>query len=163
LPFGIVLGVWKFSVMLPNVCFDQLNVFRLCKCYMHVICFCICICLCLSLKINKLQKKLYLNAVFFNINLKYIYKKKCNAFFFLLYSRSMGGVYLYTHSTGGWVYSVRPSIRPSLRLSKIFFVAFFSATIDGRNLIFGHKLHIGKPYCGKRFWIRQIPTSCLPK
>jgi hypothetical protein len=24
-----------------------------------------------------------------------------------------------------------------------FFVAFFSATIDGRNLIFGHKLHIG--------------------
>jgi hypothetical protein len=25
---------------------------------------------------------------------------------------------------------------------------FFSATIDGRNLIFGHKLHIGMPYCG---------------
>jgi hypothetical protein len=32
--------------------------------------------------------------------------------------------------------------------SKIFFVAFFSANIDGRNLIFGHKLHIGMPYCG---------------
>jgi hypothetical protein len=29
-----------------------------------------------------------------------------------------------------------------------FFVAFFSATIDGRNLIFGHKLHIGTPYRG---------------
>ena len=45
-----------------------------------------------------------------------------------------------------------------------FFVAFFSATIDGRNLIFGHRLHIhvGMPYCGNRFWIRQIPTSCLP-
>jgi hypothetical protein len=43
-----------------------------------------------------------------------------------------------------------------------FFVAFFSATIDGRNLIFGHKLHIGTPYRGKRFWTRQIPTSCLP-
>ena len=42
------------------------------------------------------------------------------------------------------------------------FVAFFSATIDDRNLIFGHKLHIGMPYCGKRFWTRQIPTSCLP-
>jgi hypothetical protein len=42
-----------------------------------------------------------------------------------------------------------------------FFVAFFSATIDGRNLIFGHKLHIGTPYRGKRFLIRQIPTSCL--
>ena len=43
------------------------------------------------------------------------------------------------------------------------FVAFFSATIDGRNLIFGHKLHIGTPYRGKRFWTHQIPTSCLPK
>jgi hypothetical protein len=32
-----------------------------------------------------------------------------------------------------------------------FFVAFFSATIEGRNLIFGHKLHIGTPYRGKRF------------
>jgi hypothetical protein len=38
----------------------------------------------------------------------------------------------------------------------------WSATIDGRNLIFGHKLHIGTPYHGKRFWTHQIPTSCLP-
>jgi hypothetical protein len=44
-----------------------------------------------------------------------------------------------------------------------FFVAFFSATIDGRNLIFRHKLHIGTPYRGKRFLTRQIPTSYLPK
>jgi hypothetical protein len=36
-------------------------------------------------------------------------------------------------------------------------------SIDGRNLIFGHKLHIGTPYRGKRFLTRQIPTSCLPK
>ena len=43
-----------------------------------------------------------------------------------------------------------------------FLVTFFSATIDGRNLIFGHKLHIGTPYRGKRFWTHQIPTSCLP-
>ena len=43
-----------------------------------------------------------------------------------------------------------------------FFVTFFSATIDGRNLIFGHKLHIGTPYRGKRFWTHRIPTSCLP-
>jgi hypothetical protein len=42
-----------------------------------------------------------------------------------------------------------------------FFVTFFSATIDGRDLIFGHKLHIGTPYRGKRFWTHQIPTSCL--
>jgi hypothetical protein len=59
------------------------------------------------------------------------------------------GVYCFT--------SVRPSVRP-----QIFFVTFFSATIDGRNLIFGHKFHISMPYCGKRFWTRQIPTSCLP-
>jgi hypothetical protein len=45
-----------------------------------------------------------------------------------------------------------------------FFVTFFSATIDGRDLIFGHKLYIGTPYRGKRFFfIRQIPTFCLPK
>ena len=56
LPFEIVLGVWNFSVMLQNVCFNKLNVFHLCKLYMYVICFCICICLCFSLKINKLQK-----------------------------------------------------------------------------------------------------------
>jgi hypothetical protein len=43
------------------------------------------------------------------------------------------------------------------------FVTFFSATIDGRNLMFGHKLHIDTPYGGKRFLTRQIPTSCLPK
>ena len=36
----------------------------------------------------------------------------------------------------------------SVRPSKIFFVAFFSVTVDGRNLIFGHKHHIGIPYCG---------------
>jgi hypothetical protein len=40
-----------------------------------------------------------------------------------------------------------------------FFVTFFSATMDGRDLIFGHKLHIGTPYRGKRFWTHQIPTS----
>jgi hypothetical protein len=36
----------------------------------------------------------------------------------------------------------------SVRPSKIFFVAFFSVTVDGKNLIFGHKRHIGIPYCG---------------
>ena len=46
---------------------------------------------------------------------------------------------------GGGGYTVLPlSVRPS----KIFFVAFFSVTVDGRNLIFGHKHHIGIPYCG---------------
>jgi hypothetical protein len=41
-----------------------------------------------------------------------------------------------------------------------FFVTFFSATIDDKNLIYGHKLHIGMSYCGKRFWTRQIPNVC---
>jgi hypothetical protein len=59
-------------------------------------------------------------------------------------------------------YQILLSVCPSVRPSKIFSVAFFSATIDDRNLIFGHKLHIGTPYRGKRFWTHQIPTSCLP-
>ena len=60
-------------------------------------------------------------------------------------------------------YTVLPlSVCLFVRPSKIFVVAFFSATIDGRNLIFGQKLHICTPYRGKRFWTRQIPTSCLP-
>ena len=54
------------------------------------------------------------------------------------------------------------SVRPSVRPSKIIFFAFFSVNVDGRNLIFGHKLHIGTQYRGKRFWTHQIPTSCLP-
>jgi hypothetical protein len=47
---------------------------------------------------------------------------------------------------GGILFYLCPSVCLSFRPSKIFFVAFFSATIDGRNLIFGHKLHIGTPY-----------------
>jgi hypothetical protein len=34
-------------------------------------------------------------------------------------------------------------------------VAFFSVTVDGRNLIFGHKRHIGIPYWG-------INTTTVP-
>ena len=67
--------------------------------------------------------------------------------------------FLYPTSPEGGILSY---LCPSFRPSKIFFVTFFSATIDGRNFIFGHKLHIGMPYCGKGFWTRQIPTSCLP-
>ena len=63
---------------------------------------------------------------------------------------------------GEWSTCILFYVCSSFRPSKIFFVTFFSATIDGRNLIFGHKLHIGTPYHGKRFWTHQIPTSCLP-
>jgi hypothetical protein len=59
--------------------------------------------------------------------------------------------------------SCLPTFLIFLHIEHIFFVAFLSATIDGRNLIFGHKLHIGTPYRWKRFLTRQIPTSCLPK
>jgi hypothetical protein len=62
---------------------------------------------------------------------------------------------LYPRSTEGEIlFYLCPSFRLSVRLfvrSMIFFVALFSATIDGRNTIFGHKLHIGMQYCGKRF------------
>jgi hypothetical protein len=77
---------------------------------------------------------------------------------FILYGSKI--LLLYPHSTreGGILYYLCLSFHPS----KIFFIAFISATIDGRNLIFGHKFHIGMPYCGKRFWTRQNPTSCLP-
>jgi hypothetical protein len=66
-------------------------------------------------------------------------------------------LYLYPRSLkgeGGILFYLCPS--------KIFFVAFFSVTVDSRNLIFGQKHHIGIPYCGYRFWTRQIHTSCLP-
>ena len=49
--------------------------------------------------------------------------------------------YLYPRSPkgeGGILFYLCPSFRPS----KIIFVAFFSVTVDGRNLIFGHKRHI---------------------
>ena len=59
----------------------------------------------------------------------------------LLYPRSPKG-------ERGILFYLCPSVRPSFRPSKIFFVAFFSVTVDGRNLIFGHKRHIGIPYCG---------------
>jgi hypothetical protein len=44
-----------------------------------------------------------------------------------------------------------------------FFVTFFSDTIGDTNLIFGHKLHIGTPYRGERFWIHQIPKKRFPQ
>jgi hypothetical protein len=50
---------------------------------------------------------------------------------------------------GGGGYTVLPlSICPSFRPSKIFFVTLFSVIVDGRNLIFGHRHHIGIPYYG---------------
>ena len=42
----------------------------------------------------------------------------------------------------------------------LIFRRIFSANIDGRNLIFHHKLHICIPFCGKRFFTCQMPTSC---
>jgi hypothetical protein len=57
-----------------------------------------------------------------------------------------------------WEAFLDPSDPTSCLLTLLIFIhiehicSFFSATIDGRNLIFGHKLHIGTPYRGKRFF-----------
>ena len=70
------------------------------------------------------------------------------------YRQQSVGIFYYTPAPRrGRGYTVLPL---SFHPSKIFFVAFFSVTVDDRNLIFGHKLHIGMPYCGKCFWTRQI-------
>ena len=55
-----------------------------------------------------------------------------------------GGVYCFT--------SVRPS--------KIFFVAFFSVTVDGRNLIFGHKRHIVRSVFGPIRFLLPVCRLC---
>ena len=54
-------------------------------------------------------------------------------------------VFIHPLPEGGGGYTV---LSLSFRPSKIFFVTLFSVTVDGRNLIFGHKHHIGIPYCG---------------
>jgi hypothetical protein len=51
-----------------------------------------------------------------------------------------------------------PSIVVHIEHICTFFITFFSATIDDRDLIFGYKCHIGTPYRGKRFCTHQIPT-----
>ena len=73
-------------------------------------------------------------------------------------------VYHIVGSVFGPVRFLLPVCRLFIHIEHIytFFITFFSATIDGRNLIFGHKLHIGTPYRGKRCWTQLIPTSCLP-
>jgi hypothetical protein len=67
-------------------------------------------------------------------------EKPVNIFFFFIPLLPKGG--------GGILFYLCPSVRPSFCPSKIYFVAFFSVTVDGRNLIFGHKHHIGIPYRG---------------
>ena len=104
-------------------------------------------------------------ATFLNLHQIYMYIcRSVLSIFFKCTSTSLfkGGTF-YTLPERGGGYTVLPlSVWPSFRPSKIFFVTFYSVTVDGRNLIFGHKLHIGTPYRGKRFWTHQIPTSCLP-
>ena len=68
----------------------------------------------------------------------------CSITFYTPAPRRGRGVYCFTSVR----LSIRPSVLLSFRPSKIFFVALFSVTVDGRNLIFGHKHHIGIPYCG---------------
>ena len=71
------------------------------------------------------------------------------------------------HGKRVYIHQIPTSCLPTLlifmHIEHTCICSFFSATIDGRNLIFGHELHIGTPYHGKRFWTHRIPTSCLPK
>jgi hypothetical protein len=69
--------------------------------------------------------------------------------------------FIYVCHIVGSVFGPVRFLLPVCRLSW-FLCTFFSSSIDGRNLIFGHKLHIGTRYRGKRFWTRHIPISCLP-
>jgi hypothetical protein len=84
-----------------------------------------------------------------------IWKNYLNNMYGLIHTFNIQVFSLYPRSPkgeGGILFYLCPSVRPSFRLSfrpsKIFFVAFFSVTVDGRNLIFGPKHHIGIPYCG---------------
>ena len=110
-------------------------------------------------KYLKMMRKLYSKLLFFPLpgyhfacrKRNNLYKTGINTYNFIIKIGNVQKVQLffcfvltyasllYPHSTGGGgggycFFSVRPSVRP-----KIFFVALFSATIDGRNLIFGHK------------------------
>ena len=67
------------------------------------------------------------------------------SFCFILHAQRRSNKYLFIPPLpeGGGGYTVLPlSVCPSFRPSKIIFVTFFSVTVDGRNLIFGHKRHI---------------------
>ena len=68
---------------------------------------------------------------------KKIFSSSCNAVF--IFCKITMFNYTPAPRRGRGVYCFT-SIHPS----KIF----FSVTVDGRNLIFGHKLHIGILYCG---------------
>ena len=62
-----------------------------------------------------------------------------------MFFKYVGDIYTLAPQRGRG-YTVLPlSVLPSVQ---DIFRRIFSATIDGRNLIFGHKLHIGMPYCG---------------
>ena len=108
----------------------------------------------INLQKKILKKPVFKSTIFFLDIYWYMIYTNSNTFNIFIPPLSEGG--------GCILFFVCRSFHLSFRPSKIFFVAFFSVTVDGRNLIFGQKCHIGIPYCGKRFWTHQIPTSCLP-
>ena len=92
----------------------------------------------------------HINLIFSSLDCKFpkISASKwntCNELFWIDMPVCVSGRHFYTPAPrrGRGVYCFT-SVRPS----NIFFVAFFSVTVDGRNLIFGHKHHLGIPYCG---------------
>jgi hypothetical protein len=49
-----------------------------------------------------------------------------------------------------------------MKLVTKYQIPVINSCLEKCDRIFGHKLHIGTPYRGKRFWTHQIPPSCLP-
>jgi hypothetical protein len=91
-----------------------------------------------------------LKTFFFCYSLKFNFICYLNIFFTFDYSLWDGGRHTFfaCKNKTNFNFSLYPSPPSPVRTSKIFFVAFFSVTVDGRNLIFGHKPHIGIPYRG---------------
>ena len=81
-----------------------------------------------------------------------------------LYSRCFSVLFYMCNYTlappeGGYIVlplSVLPSVQDIFR--RIFLSNYWWQKSD----IWSQPSYIGMPYCGKRFWTRQIPTFCLP-
>ena len=130
---------------------------------MYCACTCICIYLCVSMYIY-----MYIYVFVYHVrgmNCGKLRKKKkfCLHLVWRLRFHAFGeGEYCFTS-----VRFLLPVFRLSWFLCTLNIYAHISSHFSQQLLMaeicyFGHKLHIGTPYRGKRFWTRQIPTSCLP-
>jgi hypothetical protein len=77
--------------------------------------------------------------------------KMCIYKMYVQQSRQTGSRNLMGPKTLPTIWGTYIKLVTKYQISAINSCSFFSATIDDRNLIFGHKLYIGTPYRGKRF------------